>query len=306
MMSKTHDSKVNVPLLRISVAILAYNAEKYIRDAVTSIINQDYPGEIEIVIAYDKGSTDKTLQILDEIKESLPPHRKIVIFQHEHTTPFRARVYCLEKFTGDYVHLFDYDNIMPPDRISKVVEHIRRTGSEFLFSNAKVIDANGHDTGRTLVSIKNLYDILRLIRGNFVDINTIVISQQCAKKLKNILTKLRHRFFDWIFEDWLLALLAMKHCNVHYMNDTVILYRIHEENITAIPSFLTRLFNIERTLKTLVAFYALEHNNLSVLEKIELLKCIFRRLLSLLKKLALIIATVEMKIIYSAEEADRL
>jgi len=41
--------------LKISVAIPAYNAEKYIKDAVTSIINQDYSGDIEIVITYDEG-----------------------------------------------------------------------------------------------------------------------------------------------------------------------------------------------------------------------------------------------------------
>jgi glycosyltransferase involved in cell wall biosynthesis len=256
------------------VAILAYNAERYIRDAITSIIDQDYLGEIEIVACYDDGSTDKTLYIINEFKESLPLYRKLVVFRHEHTTPFRARVYCLEKFTGDYVHLFDYDNIMPPNRISKVVEQIRKSGAEFLFSNAKIVDSNAQDMERYLVSIDEPYNILRLIGGNYVDINTMVISKLCAKKLKNNLTNLKHRYFDWLFEDWLLALLAMKHCKVHYMNDTVILYRLHEANITAKQDVLTGLFNRERELKTLLAFYILEHNNLSTLEKKEFQKAL--------------------------------
>jgi len=51
-------------LLKISVAVLAYNVERYICDAVTSIINQDYPGEVEVVVGYDEGSTDRLYRFL--------------------------------------------------------------------------------------------------------------------------------------------------------------------------------------------------------------------------------------------------
>ena len=260
--------------LKISVAILAYNAEKYIKDAVVSIVNQDYSGDIEILIAYDEGTTDRTLQVLEELKELMPPRRSLVIFRHKHTTPFRARIYSLENFTGDYVHLFDYDNIMPLNRISKVVEHIGRTGAEFLFSNARIIDSRGHDTGKFLVRIEDPYSILELIRGNFIDTSTIVISRSCAKRLVDLLTKLKHRYFDQLHEDWLIALLAMKHCKVHYMDDTYILYRVHGTNITVSPDIFTQLFGKEKTFKTLLAFYLLEYGDLNEAERKELQRAI--------------------------------
>lgn len=90
---------------------------------------------------------------------------------------------------------------------------------------------------------------MRLIRGNYVDVNTIVISKLYAKKLRDALINLKHGCFNWFFEDWLLALLAMKHCKVHYMSDTSILYRIHEANITAKQDILTHFLNKERGLK---------------------------------------------------------
>jgi glycosyltransferase involved in cell wall biosynthesis len=261
-------------LPKISVAIVAYNAEKYIREAITSIVNQDYPGEIEIIVLYDEGTTDKTLQVINELKESLPSRRSLVIFQHSHTSPFRARMYSFTNFTGDYVHLFDYDNIMPPDRISKVVNHISKTGAGFLFSNARIIDSNGHDVGRFLRNIKDP-NLLKLIEGNLADLNTIVISRSCAEKLRVLLNQLRHRYFDWIFEDWLIALLAFKYCHVHYMDDTYILYRIHGNNITTDPSNVyTRVLNYERALKTLLAFYFLEYENLNTEERRKLQRSI--------------------------------
>ena len=284
-------------LPKISVAIAAYNAEKYIRKAITSIVNQDYPGNIEVIILYDEGTTDKTLQVINELKESLPSRRSLVIFQHSHTSLFRARIYSLKNFTGDYVHLFDYDNIMPPDRISKVVNHIGKTGAGFLFSNARIIDSNDQDVGRFLVDIKDP-NLLKLIGGNFIDANTIVISRSCAEKLLVYLNQLQHRYFDWVIEDWLISLLAFKHCMVHYMDDTYILYRIHGGNLTASSNIYTQLFNKERALKTLLAFYFLEYENLSSAERKQLQKAIIWYLNFLDKPLLLSINLMYVKLFY--------
>jgi len=284
-------------LPKISVAIAAYNAEKYIREAITSIVNQDYPGDIEIIVLYDEGTTDKTLQVINELKESLPLRRSLVVFQHSHTSPFRARIYSLKNFTGDYVHLFDYDNIMPPDRISKVVNHISKTGAGFLFSNARIIDSNGHDVGRFLLNIKDP-NLLKLIEGNFIDVNTIVISRSCAEKLWVHLNQLRYRYFDWVFEDWLLSLLAFKHCKVHYMDDTYILYRIHGDNLTASSNVYTRLFNNEKALKTLLAFYFLEYEELNMVERRQLHKAIIWYSSVLDKSLLLNMNSRYMKLFY--------
>jgi glycosyltransferase involved in cell wall biosynthesis len=285
---------------KISVGIPVYNAEKYIKEAITSIITQDYQGDIEIIIAYDKGSSDKTLDILNNLKKTLPTHRELMIISHEHTTPFRARMLIFKNFSGDYIHLFDYDNIMPSNRISKVVEYIRNTRAEFLFSNAKIIDSEGGDTGRFLVDIKDPYSILRLIRGNFVDASTMVISRSCVNNLMRSLIKLQHRFFDWIFEDWLIALLAMKHCKTYYMNDTYILYRIHETNITAGRSDIYKsLFNLERGYKTLVAFYFLEYKNLNNIEKKELSRAFMSHSNLLNREVVNNIGSWDMKIYYN-------
>jgi len=81
-------------------------------------------------------------------------HRELVVFQHKHTTPSKARVYYLEKFTGDYVHLFDYDNIMPPIEYQGCGVY-KEIGAEFLFSNVKVVNISAHDVGGPLVNIED-------------------------------------------------------------------------------------------------------------------------------------------------------
>jgi hypothetical protein len=101
-----------------------------------------------------------------------------------------------------------------------------------------------------------------------------VISSSCAERLLELLAGLKHRYFDQLHEDWLIALLAMKHCKVHYMNDTYILYRVHGENITVSQDIYIQLFNKERAFKTLLAFYLLDYENLNKTEREELQKAI--------------------------------
>jgi glycosyltransferase involved in cell wall biosynthesis len=55
----------------ISVIIRAYDAEATIREAIESVINQTYEGPIEIVICYDKGSSDRTYDIVAEYFHTL-------------------------------------------------------------------------------------------------------------------------------------------------------------------------------------------------------------------------------------------
>jgi len=45
--------------------------------------------------------------------------------------------------------------ICPPDRISKVMNHISKTGAGFLFSKARIIDSNYQEVGRFLTDARN-------------------------------------------------------------------------------------------------------------------------------------------------------
>jgi hypothetical protein len=186
---------------------------------------------------------------------------------------------------------------MPPDRISKVVNHISKTRAGFLFSKARIIDSNDQDVGRFLVDIEDP-NLLKLIGGNFIDTNTIVISRSCAEKLLVYLSQLQHRYFDWVHEDWLLSLLAFKHCKVHYMDDTYILYRIHGDNLTASSNVYTRLFNNEKALKTLLAFYFLEYEEFKMVERRQLHKAIIWYSSVLDKSLLLNMNSRYMKLFY--------
>ena len=67
--------------IMVSILCLAYNHEKYIKDALDSFINQNVNFKYEIIIN-DDCSTDSTAQIIKEYAEKYPQIIK-PIFQKE-------------------------------------------------------------------------------------------------------------------------------------------------------------------------------------------------------------------------------
>ncbi|GJQ04875.1 glycosyltransferase [Capnocytophaga canimorsus] len=103
----------------VSVVIPCYNAEKYIKECLQSVLNQVYQN-FEILLI-DDASEDKTLEIVSKIND-----RRIKIFQN---TTNKGIVYALNrgisKAKGIYIARLDSDDLMQPDRIAKQVAFLR-------------------------------------------------------------------------------------------------------------------------------------------------------------------------------------
>jgi hypothetical protein len=128
-------------------------------------------------------------------------------------------------------------------------------------------------------------NIINLIRGNYIDGNAMFIDRSCLYTIMNKLKKLNHRLYDFIFEDWLIALLGLKYCKCLFCNDSYVFYRVHTTNLTGINvgDYRTNILTSIRDIATLVAFYELEKDDLTRREIIELEYSLLRRLLTLSK-----------------------
>jgi len=272
----------------VSVIVRAYNAEKYIEKALNSILNSTYEGFIEIVICYDLGSKDRTLDVIKKVvaNSNQYSNRVIRLVMHEHTTPFHALLECgFTNATGRFITILDYDNLFPPRHIEKMVRKAIETNKNFLFTrlyrfedkSLKIIDASQIP--------KDPCNIINLIRGNYIDGNAMFIDRSCLYTIMDKLKKLNHRLYDFIFEDWLIALLGLKYCKCLFCDDSYVFYRVHAANLTGINvgDYRTNVLTSIRDIATLIAFYELEKDDLTRREIIELEYSLLRRLLTLSK-----------------------
>ena len=102
-------------MTRFSVIMAAYNAEKYIEDAIGSVLNQTYENWELVVV--DDGSSDKTAEIADNIARK--DTRIQVIHQPNSGTAAAARNSALKVITGDYVQMLDADDLLEKNMLSK-------------------------------------------------------------------------------------------------------------------------------------------------------------------------------------------
>lgn len=91
----------------ISVIIPVYNAEKYVKKCLETIINQSY-WHLEI-ICVDDGSTDHSLELLELFAKK---DDRIKIITQKNSGPAAARNAALRQASGDFISFVDADDYL--------------------------------------------------------------------------------------------------------------------------------------------------------------------------------------------------
>jgi glycosyltransferase involved in cell wall biosynthesis len=129
------------PAPRFSVVIAAFNAERTIESAVSSVLSQTDPDHEVIVV--DDGSSDRTRQVLQEIKDP-----RVRVAQQRNRGAASARNAGIGLARGDYVSFLDSDDLLLPHYLERAGEALERTpGVGLAYTDAYPFDPV---TGRVL------------------------------------------------------------------------------------------------------------------------------------------------------------
>lgn len=103
--------------VKVSVIVPVYNAEKTIKKAVCSILNQSYTN-LEIILIND-GSMDNSLNLCIEFAEK---DNRVVVLNQNNTGVSSARNMGLEVAQGDFCCFIDSDDWIEKDYIERLVQ----------------------------------------------------------------------------------------------------------------------------------------------------------------------------------------
>lgn len=111
----------------ISVIIPVYNAEKYLRTALDSVLNQS-ERDIE-VLCIDDGSQDSSPQIIAELQHQ---DRRLRYLHQANSGPGPARNRGIDESKGDYLFFMDADDCLAPDALHKLLELLTKHDADIV------------------------------------------------------------------------------------------------------------------------------------------------------------------------------
>lgn len=141
----TMTSRQSLPL--VSVIMPVHNTEKFLAEAIQSIVDQTY-SNLELLVV-DDASTDNSLKIAKQFAKKYPQIVK------SYRTPKQtnsagngATNYGLQFARGEFIARMDADDIAHPERIAKQVQYMRKHPQVIVCgTQAQVIDGDGKVTG---------------------------------------------------------------------------------------------------------------------------------------------------------------
>lgn len=130
---------------KVSIIMPMYNMERFIRDAIDSVIAQTYTNW-ELLIT-DDCSTDYSVSI---VKEYMGKDSRIKLFSTEHNTgsPSEPRNISLSRATGELIAFLDSDDIWLPCKLQDQMNFMEQTGYTFIYSDVERVSVAGIRSGR--------------------------------------------------------------------------------------------------------------------------------------------------------------
>ena len=206
---------------KVSILMPMYNSEKYIKESIDSILNQDYKN-FELIIV-DDGSRDSSVKIVEKYNDS-----RIILYKNiENKGLPYTRNKLLNLSSGEYIALLDSDDIALKNRIKTQVEFLEKNknidivgSSAIIFGKYKI-----EKSSKVITGIENIK--CNLIFRNCMINSTVMMRKEFIKK-----NNLSYRNECMVCQDYSFFADASLVGNIENMNISTIKYRTGHENIT--------------------------------------------------------------------------
>ncbi|WP_319372284.1 glycosyltransferase [uncultured Ilyobacter sp.] len=141
----------------VSVLVITYNHEKYIRKCLDSILEQEGDFQLEILVGNDK-SPDNTERVLREYEGD----KKFIILNRKQNMGATKNLYDLyKKAQGEYIAVLEGDDFWTdPKKIQKQIKVLEEKDDSVLcFTDSHIVDNKDRIIGEKLLPVEKLESI---------------------------------------------------------------------------------------------------------------------------------------------------
>lgn len=228
----------------VSVCMLAYNLDKYVEQAIESVLMQKTDFRIELVIGEDN-STDNTRQICLKYKKLYPNLIKLNL--NDFNLGMQGNfVKTINSCAGKYIAYLEADDYWTdPYKLQKQVDFLEANPDYVIcFHNSEILDDNtGKITGKCFnKQIKDTYTHKDILYSTVMPTLTTVFRN-------HLITEFPEWFYHTSMTDASFFILLSKYGKSKYIDEVMATYRVHQGGDYSSKS---RIVNLSRTIKPLI------------------------------------------------------
>jgi glycosyltransferase involved in cell wall biosynthesis len=218
----------------VSVLMMCYNHEKYVGEAIRSVLAQTYT-DFEFIIV-DNGCTDNSYEVIKSFDD-----KRIRILRLEKNSPDKAFRVMREVHSGKYIAIMCSDDFWEPDKLRKqmnaLTAHpdilISATWSTFADEEMKALDYNsGLFRQKNRSRLQWIRDLLEY--GNCFAWPSVVVECNLFKRMVD-----SSRGF-WQLQDYYMWLIALQESNIYIVEEVLVKQRLHTSGANANMSASSR------------------------------------------------------------------
>ncbi|MGM8213831.1 glycosyltransferase family 2 protein [Virgibacillus sp. W0430] len=198
----------------VSVIMPAYNSERFIKNAIISVLDQTY-SNIELIVI-DDGSKDNTAEIIQQMSKQDP---RIQFIKNEvNLGVSESRNKGIHVASGDWIAFLDSDDIWEKSKIERQMKYADEASAEFLFTGSSYISESDIPY-RGIFEIPNQVSYKELLSQNVITCSSVLLKKHFFDQIK--MEK------DEMHEDYAVWLRVLKTGVVaHGINEPLLIYRI--------------------------------------------------------------------------------
>jgi len=214
--------------MKVSVLLISYNHEKYIKQCVESILAQETPFKVEVIVA-DDCSTDATIQIISKLLLKCKFSYK-VLDTHKNLGMHKNYQRGFAACSGEYIALMEGDDYwLDSRRLVKHIEYLEKNPECVMSFNRLIVKDEIKGTLREkrwdYPGSTQPVTTAMLAQGNSIgNLSACVIRRSAFMKLDPDIHELG-------FADWMLGMALGEQGFLVKLKEPMSVYRVHDKGI---------------------------------------------------------------------------